>query len=215
MNVDPYAGLRVDGPADASTVLVLAHGAGQGMDCAFMQVMAERIAAGGVRVVRFEFPYMSGRRRTGVRRPPDREPVLLEAWGRVLDRLESVGIGGPALAIGGKSLGGRMASLLADQRGAAGLVCLGYPFHPPAKPGRLRTAHLETLRTPALICQGTRDPFGRPDEVQAYRLSPAVRLVWIDDGDHGFRPRKASGRTEAQNLSTAAQAVLTFLSGLG
>lgn len=207
--------LLMDGPAGAQLTLALAHGAGQGMDSPFMETLARLIAAGGIRVVRFEFPYMAERRHTGMKRPPDREPVLLDAWRRVLDRLAADGTARPGLAIGGKSLGGRMASLLADERGAAALVCLGYPFHPPGKSERLRTAHLEHIRTPTLICQGTRDPFGRRDEVEAYRLSPSVRLAWIEDGEHSFRPRRASGRTEAQNLSTAAQAVLTFLSGLG
>jgi hypothetical protein len=89
-----------------------------------------------------------------------------------------------------------------------GLVCLGYPFHPPGKPDTLRIEHLRHLRTPTLICQGTRDPFGNRDEVGRYDLSPAVRLVWIDDGEHSFKPRKASGRTLEQNLAQAVEAVL-------
>jgi hypothetical protein len=185
------------------------------MDSAFMQTMAGLIAQGGVQVVRFEFPYMAERRRTGVKRPPDREAALLDAWLQVLQRMEAAGTPRSAIAIGGKSLGGRMASLLVDEQHLAALVCLGYPFHPPGRPDRRRTAHLEGLRTPTLICQGARDPFGRPAEVEGYRLSPAVRIQWIDDGDHSFRPRKASGLSEEQNLSTAARAVLTFLSGLG
>jgi predicted alpha/beta-hydrolase family hydrolase len=207
--------LLVDGPEGARRTLVLAHGAGQGMDSAFMQTMAGLIAQGGVQVVRFEFPYMAERRRTGVKRPPDREAALLDAWLQVLQRMEAAGTPRSAIAIGGKSLGGRMASLLVDEQHLAALVCLGYPFHPPGRPDRRRTAHLEGLRTPTLICQGARDPFGRPAEVEGYRLSPAVRIQWIDDGDHSFRPRKASGLSEEQNLSTAARAVLTFLSGLG
>ncbi len=116
--------------------------------------------------------------------------------------------------LGGKSMGGRMASLIADQTGAAGLVCLGYPFHPPGRPERLRTEHLAMLRTPTLICQGERDPFGRPDEVARYDLSHAIRLAWIPDGDHSFKPRKRSGRTWEANLDLAAAEVLGFLNGL-
>jgi predicted alpha/beta-hydrolase family hydrolase len=87
----------------------------------------------------------------------------------------------------------------------AGLLCLGYPFHPPARPDQLRTAHLEILKTPALIAQGTRDPFGTRDEVETYRLSPAIRLLWLEDGDHDLRPRKAvSGLTAADHLGTLA-----------
>jgi predicted alpha/beta-hydrolase family hydrolase len=91
---------------------------------------------------------------------------------------------------------------------AAGLLCLGYPFHPPGRPEQLRTRHLEALATPALICQGTRDPFGTHDEVETYRLSPAIRVVWLEDGDHDLRPRKAvSGLSAADHLATVAREV--------
>jgi hypothetical protein len=115
------------------------------------------------------------------------------------------------LVLGGKSLGGRLASLIVDEVGAAGLVCLGYPFHPPGRAECLRTEHLAGLRTPTLICQGTRDPFGRPDEVEGYRLSPAIRVTWIADGDHSLVPRQASGRTWEQNLDQVVREVLGFL----
>ncbi len=173
-----------DGPA-----IVLAHGAGAPMDSPFMNVVAAGLAAGGLRVARFEFPYMRRRRETGERRPPDREPALRAAW---LEAIAALG-GGERLVIGGKSLGGRMASLVADEAGARGLVCLGYPFHPPGQPDRLRTAHLRDLRTPTLIVQGTRDPFGTREEVAGYDLSPAIRVVWLEDGDHSFKPRVSSG----------------------
>jgi predicted alpha/beta-hydrolase family hydrolase len=111
-------------------------------------------------------------------------------------------------------LGGRMASLIADARGVAGLVCLDYPFHPPGKPDRLRTEYLQILRTPTLICQGTRDSFGKPEDVAAYALAPAIRLAWIEDGDHSFKPRRQSGRTWEQNLDQAAQTVIDFVAAL-
>ncbi len=116
--------------------------------------------------------------------------------------------------IGGKSMGGRIASMVADEVGARGLVCLGYPFHPPGRPVGLRTKHLEELRTPALIIQGTRDQFGQRDEVAGYKLSPRIRIVWIEDGDHSLKPRARSGRTEAQNLAEAIVAVSEFVRGL-
>jgi uncharacterized protein len=195
----------VDGP-DAPTSLVLAHGAGAPMDSPFMAHFASALGARGVRVVRFEFPYMRARR-DGERRPPDREPVLLGAWREVIAACG----GGERVVIGGKSLGGRMASLLADEVGARGLVCLGYPFHPPGKPERLRVRHLETLATPALIVQGTRDPLGSRDEVAAYPLSAAIRIHWLEDGDHSFKPRARSGRTAQQNLDEAVDAVHAFV----
>lgn len=180
------------------------------MDSPFMDAMAAGLAEGGLRVVRFELPYMRRRRENGERRPPDREPVLREAW---LEAIASLG-GGEGLVIGGKSLGGRMASLVADEAGARGLVCLGYPFHPPGKPESLRTAHLRNLRTPTLIVQGTRDSLGSREEVAGYELSPAIRIVWLEDGDHSFKPRVSSGRTETQNLTSAVAAVLRFVETL-
>jgi hypothetical protein len=204
----------IDGPKTATITLVLAHGAGQPKDSVFMDSIARLIAAGGVRVVRFDFPYMAERARSGRQRPPDREPALLECWRGVIAELDAQGVPRRSLVIGGKSMGGRMASLIADEAGVAGLVCLGYPFHPPGRPERLRVAHLQAIRTSTLICQGARDLFGRPDEVARYRLSSLVRVSWIGDGDHSFKPTKTSGRTEAQNLGLAVDEVLAFIAGL-
>lgn len=198
-----------NGPADGS-VIVLAHGAGAPMDSPYMETMARGLAEGGARVARFELPYMRRRRETGERRAPDREPVLRQAW---LAAVEALG-GGERVVIGGKSMGGRIASMVADEAGVRGLVCLGYPFHPPGQPDRLRTAHLRELRTPALIVQGTRDPFGSPDDVAGYELSPKIRVVWLEDGDHSFKPRASSGRTEKQNVAEAVAEVLGFVQGL-
>ena len=120
-------------------------------------------------------------------------------------------LGAENLVIGGKSMGGRMASLIADEAGVAGLVCLGYPFHPPGRPEKTRTAHLESLRTPALIVQGTRDTLGNREDVGRYTLSDAIGLTWLEDGDHSFKPRKASGLTEAENWAAGIAAVADFM----
>lgn len=202
-------GMIFDGPADGP-IVVLAHGAGAPMDSPFMNVIAAGLGAAGLRAVRFEFPYMRRRRETGERRAPDREPALRTAW---KEAIEALG-GGERLVIGGKSMGGRMASLVADEMGVRGLVCLGYPFHPPDRPDRLRTAHLADLRTPTLIVQGTRDPFGTPEDVAGYTLSPAIRLLWLEDGDHSFKPRASSGHKEKEHLASAVAAVVGFVRGL-
>ena len=199
-----------DGPKGSGRRLVLAHGAGAPMDTPFMNAIAEGAASGGLEVLRFEFEYMAKRREDGKRRGPDRAPKLIERYREVLDEL-----GDPSsVIIGGKSMGGRIASMIADATGVAGLVCLGYPFHPPGKPERLRTEHLEALETPTLIVQGTRDSFGTAEEVASYSLSPSIEVVWMHDGDHSFKPRKKSGRTHNDNLHAAADAIVAFVQSL-
>jgi hypothetical protein len=212
----PLPDLLIDGPKDAPVTIALAHGAGAPMDSAFMQAFAEGLAARGLRCVRFEFPYMAERRVDGKKRPPNRAPALLDCWRAVIERL-----GAENLIIGGKSMGGRMASMIArtlEEEGAPvrGLICLGYPFHPPGKPEKAaeRLAHLTDIRTPTLILQGTRDTFGGRDQVLALPLAKAVRVMWLEDGDHGFKPRKASGRTEAQNWAEAIDAMDAFARSL-
>lgn len=196
--------LLFDGPAGGTTV-VLAHGAGAGMESPWMVGFCALLAERGIHTARFEFAYMAGRR-DGVRRPVPRADLVLDEYRAVVAELP-----GP-LVIGGKSYGGRVASMVADELGVAGLVCLGYPFHPPGKPEQPRVAHLAELRTPALIVQGTRDPFGSPDEIADYDLSRQVGVHFLEDGDHDLTPRKAvSGRTRAQNLAEAADAVADFV----
>ncbi len=198
------------GPVDATRArLILAHGAGAPMDSPFMTEMAERLAAQGVRVVRFEFPYMAQRRLGGGRRPPNPQAQLLACWRAVWEEVNRREPG--AWAIGGKSMGGRMASLLADELQPAALVCLGYPFHAAGKPERPRVAHLAELRTPTLIVQGERDALGNRERVAGYALSAAIRLLWLEAADHDLKPLKASGCSHAQHLQRAAEAVAGFL----
>jgi predicted alpha/beta-hydrolase family hydrolase len=165
--------------------------------------------------VRFEFPYMQAMRLSGKRRPPDRQAELINAWHITLASLTQQGLAYQRLIIGGKSLGGRIASLIADQAQVAALVCLGYPFHPPGKPTQTRTEHLRTLKTPTLICQGTRDPFGNRAEVQTYSLSQTIRLCWLEEADHSFKPRAGMGFTQAAHLNQAMSAIIAFINDLG
>jgi predicted alpha/beta-hydrolase family hydrolase len=196
---------------DGGPLIALAHGAGAPMDSGFMAAFAIGLAERGLRVARFEFPYMAARRTTGSRRPPDREAILLQTW---RDAVAGLG-GGGSCVVGGKSMGGRMASMVADELSVRGLVCLGYPFHAPGRADRPRVAHLEALATPALIVQGTRDPFGGTEDVAKYALSKAIRVQWSEDGNHDLEPRKGiSGRTRTQNWSEAMDAVAAFVAGL-
>ncbi len=194
----------MNGTASAGTTILLAHGAGAAMDADFMTLMAAGLAARGFRVARFEFAYMAARRTGGPKRPPPKMTLLQEEYRAAI---KSLACGGQLL-IGGKSMGGRVASMIADDLGVDGVLCLGYPFHPPGKPDSLRTEHLGGLKTPTLICQGTRDPFGTRTEVEGYSLSDAITLHWVEDGDHDLKPRKRmTGIAHADALATTCDAV--------
>lgn len=194
-----------DAPQGAEATLILAHGAGAPMDSPFMQHMAQGLAARGVRVVRFEFAYMAQRRLDERKRPPNPQAQLLQQWRDVYARVRQR-VAGP-LAIGGKSMGGRMASLLADELGASALICLGYPFYAAGKPEKPRVAHLAELRTPTLIIQGERDALGNRQAVACYDLSPAIEVHWLQAADHDLKPLKASGFSHTQHLDSAVQII--------
>jgi predicted alpha/beta-hydrolase family hydrolase len=211
------------GTKSARCHILLAHGAGAPMTSPFMEKIANLLAERGICVHRFEFAYMAGRRTSGEagggkRTPPPKAERLIDEYRTSVARIAKDLPKGTQLLIGGKSMGGRVASLCADELFEAGrisgLVCLGYPFHPPGQPEKLRTAHLEHLRCPALIVQGERDPFGTRPEVEAFRLSPAIRIAWMGDGDHDLGPRGGSGFTRAGNLAAAADAVAAFAESL-
>ncbi|MBA1196663.1 alpha/beta hydrolase [Pseudomonas plecoglossicida] len=189
--------------------LILAHGAGAPMDSGFMNDMAQRLTGQGLALLRFEFPYMAERRATGGRRPPNPQKVLLECWREVYQQVRPL-VTGP-LAIGGKSMGGRMASLLADELQVDALVCLGYPFYAAGKPEKPRVAHLAELQTPTLIVQGERDALGNRETVAGYQLSSAIELCWLAAADHDLKPLKASGFTHEQHLQTTAERVARFI----
>lgn len=178
------------------------------MDSTTMNAVTAALVDAGFRVVRFEFGYMAARRTQAARKPPPRAETLFAEY---REAVSGLGLTGP-LIIGGKSMGGRVASMVADdllsQGSVAGLLCLGYPFHPPGKPESLRTQHLANLKTPTLICQGTRDVFGSRAEVAGYGLSGTIDILWLEDGDHDLKPRKKqSGFSTADHLKTMADAV--------
>jgi predicted alpha/beta-hydrolase family hydrolase len=201
----------IDGPEQAKITILLAHGAGGAMDSASMTALTKALADSGFRVARFEFGYMAGRRISGSRKPPPRMTMLTSEYMAAIEALDPKG----PLIIGGKSMGGRVASMISDELGSvgqiAGLLCLGYPFHPPGKPDQLRTAHLAEMRTPTLIVQGTRDPFGNREEVSSYALSKKIEILWLDDGDHDLKPRKSvSGYSAADHLKTLGETVASW-----
>lgn len=202
------------GPPNAPATLLLAHGAGAPMDSPFMNALGAALAERGLHAIRFEFDYMAGRRSGGGRKPPPRADRLMPEYRAAVDELASPS----PLFIGGKSMGGRVATMVAEELfGAgriAGLVCLGYPFHPPARPQQTRTAHLEGMSVPALICQGSRDPFGTREEVAEYDLSPSIRIRWLENADHDLRSPRGSGRRQRDNLDEAADAIAGWIGAL-
>jgi predicted alpha/beta-hydrolase family hydrolase len=200
-----------DGSENAAVTILLAHGAGAPMDSAAMNAITKTLVQTDLRVARFEFAYMASRRTLASAKPPPRAEKVIGEYVAAVEALKAKG----PLIIGGKSMGGRVASMVCDELLAkgkvAGLLCLGYPFHPVGKPEQLRTAHLAELKTPALIVQGTRDPFGTRDEVKSYTLSKRIDILWLEDGDHDLKPRKSvSGFSAAEHLATLAGAVTAW-----
>jgi predicted alpha/beta-hydrolase family hydrolase len=193
-----------------AATLILAHGAGAPMDSDFMNDMADRLAASGIGVLRFEFPYMAQRRIDGGKRPPNPQPKLLEFWHEVYAAVRPLVSG--RLAVGGKSMGGRMASLIADEVQADALVCLGYPFYAAGKPEKPRVAHLAELRTPTLIIQGERDALGNREAVKGYTLSRQINVHWLPTANHDLKPLKAAGISYSACLQDAAERIAGFLS---
>ncbi|MGL4765149.1 MAG: alpha/beta fold hydrolase [Aeromonas sp.] len=199
-----------EGAVDAPVRILLAHGAGAGIEHAFLAELSRLLAGPDIEVVRFNFPYMSKRALDGKRCPPDRQPVLLDHWREMVREFAH-----PRLFLAGKSMGGRMAAEISDEiyceMNAAGLLILGYPFHPPARPDRWRGEVLKQIKTPTLLLQGERDTFGSRAELADFPFSSAVSVHWLTDGDHGFKPRKSSGLCEQDNLQQAASRIRQFV----
>lgn len=170
-------------PDDAFATLVIAHGAGAGMEHPFLSGFARALGEASVATLRFNFPY-----REAGRKFPDRPPVATGAWRAAMEEAASRS-GGEPLWAAGKSFGGRMASMaVSEGMPAAGLVYLGYPLHPPGKPEKLRDGHLYGLRLPMLFLQGTRDPFATPELLEGVvaRIGPSATLQWRTGGGHSF-----------------------------
>lgn len=189
--------------------LILAHGAGAGCHSEFMVSMSQLLAAHNIGVYRFNFQYMQRIEDEGKRRPPSKAPVLIKEFTDILTNIcENVKT---PVWIGGKSMGGRMASMMADNQSVAGVVCLGYPFHPPGRPEKLRIDHLQSTSKPMLIVQGERDTFGSQNEVSDYTLDPDIELIFMEDGDHSLKPRKSSGLNHSSHIASAADAIADFV----
>ena len=209
MEAEPLDDLTLR-PDHAQAMLVLGHGAGSPMTSPFLTGFCTAIAQLGIASHRFNFPYM----RAG-RRAPDRAPVLVAAFREAAQRAADAAAGLPLLA-GGRSMGGRIASMAAAEgMSVAGLVFLAYPLHPPGRPQRIRDAHLYDLTVPMLFVQGSRDPFAQPDLLAAVleRLGQRAELLSVEGGDHGFR-RAGGPRDGAEIGASLAPPVAAFIERL-
>ena len=204
--------------------LVFAHGAGASSQSPWMLQVAKLLSANGLRVITFDFPYMSKQQDDGRKRPPDRQPILLSAFVEVISYVPS------PCWIGGKSMGGRMASVLAamveqppkmlaglSQHFAIALTqhikgcgCFGYPFYAMGKADKPRIDHLQDMSRPIAIYQGSRDPMGRYEQVSDYSLSPQININWLEEGDHDFKPTKTSGLAHDDHLQSVAKSFTEF-----
>ena len=205
--------LIFDGPKDGP-LFIFSHGAGAPLTSDFMEKVSQGLALQGIRVARFNFNYMQQRVETGSRRPPERAPHLIKQF---IDVIESFN---QPMVIGGKSMGGRMATLVVTESSSEvvnnvkGIACLGYPFHPQGKPEKLRTQHLPFIMQPLAIVQGSRDKLGNKEEINAYDLPDSIKWCWLEDGDHDFKPRVKSGLTHAQHIQTTIDYLAIYIKDL-
>ncbi len=201
----------IDGELN-DTLVIFTHGAGANISSDFMQRMAAGLSQSGIGVIRFNFPYMRANALDGKRRPPDRAPKLLKDFNLHIEAIKAQ-YSPKRIVLMGKSMGGRMAAIVAEQTPVDGVICLGYPFVP-LKGGEPRLEPIELCRAPLCVIQGERDKFGGKELVPSWRVMKKTQLHWLTDGDHSFVPRKSSGVTEEDNLTSAISYCIDFIRGL-
>ncbi|MFT6373122.1 MAG: putative alpha/beta-hydrolase family hydrolase [Gammaproteobacteria bacterium] len=205
--------MMIDRSQNPKAIIILAHGSGAPMHSHFMNTITRELMAHSIDVIRFEFDYMAQRRTGGSKRPPPKMPILVKQFEQVCQHIltcEKLPV-----FIAGKSMGGRVASLLAasSRMPAAihGVACLGYPFHPPKELDNTRIEHLPEITKPLIIVQGTRDALGNADEVQGYNLPSHIKIHWLTAADHDFEPLKSSGLTQQHSITQSAQWVSEWI----
>lgn len=193
--------------------LLFAHGAGAGHCSPFMRQFVTSLAKQGIQVLCIDFPYMQQMQETGKRRPPPPIAKTVEQFAEWYALLDDLFL--EPLWVGGKSMGGRVATLLASQSSYAavmpGVIVAGYPFHPTKAPHKLRLDHWPDIGCPLLVLQGERDPFGTREEVESYQLPSSAQLAWLKDGDHDFKPRRLSGLNQTVLIDEATQIAASFV----
>ncbi len=201
--------LWIEGEIENRPLLVLGHGAGAPGDSSFMVELSRVVREQRLSVARFNFPYMQKQIDTGRRRPPDRSAKLVAAWATVITHFER--LGPAAIFIGGKSMGGRMASHWASEHSSPylrGLIYLGYPLHPANKPEALRRDHLGQIKAPQLFVSGTRDKLAERDRLAETIDSVGAEVYWVEGGDHSLA---VSRKTPFSELEPCANVVVEFI----
>jgi len=197
--------------------IIFAHGAGADMHHEFMEQITYLFNKANINVLRFNFPYMDKRIELGKRYPPDRMPKLIDCYESVINNFIENDENEETLPlfIGGKSMGSRVAATIAGNDNVSkiiqGVFCLGYPFHPPKKPEKLRLEPLQNTQRPVLIVQGERDTLGSLVEIMDYEVSGMCKTLFLTDGDHSLKPRVKSGFTQQQHMENAVHEIATFI----
>lgn len=202
--------ISIDSANSAIANFVFAHGAGANKDSEFMQTVTENLVQRGINVIRFNFEYMQKAIALEKRYPPDRIDKLCAYYHQIISEVSDT----LPIFIGGKSMGGRISTMILEQSKANAAVCFGYPFHPPGKLDKLRVDHLKELNKPLLVLQGERDTFGNQTEISQYALANMVKCHFLPDGDHSLKPRKSSGLTQSDNINKATDMAAKFIKEL-
>ena len=204
-----FDNILINGPKEAKNILLLAHGAGAPMDSMFMNTISDGLNNNGIITFRFEFPYME-KRRSGKNTFPDKLDVLCDFYKKIYFNIKKINPD-KNIWLGGKSMGGRVSTLISRSLDIKGVIVFGYPFHPINKLDKLRLESLQLSGPPILIIQGTRDKFGTITEVKKYKIHKNNTIFWIKDGDHSYNTLKKSGLSSKDAIVQAYNEASIFI----
>ena len=204
-----FDNILINGPKEAKNILLLAHGAGAPMDSIFMNTISDGLNNNGIITFRFEFPYME-KRRSGKNTFPDKLDVLCDFYKKIYFNIKKANPD-KNIWLGGKSMGGRVSTLISRSLDIKGVIVFGYPFHPINKLDKLRLESLQLSGPPILIIQGTRDKFGTITEVKKYKIHKNNTIFWIKDGDHSYNTLKKSGLSSKNAIVQAYNEASIFI----
>ena len=198
-----------EGKESSPDTIILAHSSGEPMNSEFMNYFSKHLSELGFFCIRFQFPYMTKQIIEGRKKPPDKIDSLIKSWCIAINHINKNNI-----IIGGKSMGGRIATLIANKVNPKGIVVLGYPFFNPKGKTKNRTEHLKNINIPTLICQGENDTLGKRPQVEKLHLSKKINLHWIESANHSLIPLKRTGKTRNQSWDECIIAINKFIKNL-